>query len=80
VADENRKGYNFRFQPSLIDRIDRVVERTGEKRTAFVEQAILDKLAAHEVMGRFVCPFGDYFSDSPNAICAAHGRKVVPVE
>lgn len=77
---ENRKGYNFRFQPSLIDRIDRVVARTGAKRTQFIEQAIIDKLAAHEVMGRYVCPHGDYFSDSPNAICGRHGRKVVPVK
>lgn len=80
--DELRKHFNFRLPPSLVARVDRVVAGPGGSttRTDFVEKAIGEKLAEFEVFGRFECPLPtcDYKSDSPAAICAAHGRKVQP--
>lgn len=72
----NRKAYNFRFPPSLVERIDRV--RGTATRTDFVEQAISEKLAEHERFGRYVCPRCDYTADSAAAICPHDGRRVVP--
>lgn len=76
--DEHRKHYNFRLPPSLIARVDRV--RGDAKRTAFVEKAIVEKLAEFEVFGRFECPVPecDYTADSESAVCGVHGRKVQP--
>ena len=42
MEQELRKHFNFRLPPSLMERVDRARGKAG--RTAFVEQAILDKL------------------------------------
>lgn len=78
MNDEPRKPYNFRFPPSLIDRVDRVAA-SGE-RTAWIEQAIKEKLgASQEIFGRYVCPREEceFRADSPKAVCPTHGAAVV---
>lgn len=73
-----RSPYNFRFPPELIARVDAVSAAQGQSRTAFIEGAIEAQLAAGQVMGLFTCPVCEFTSDSKSAVCAAHGRKVVP--
>jgi hypothetical protein len=80
MEQELRKHFNFRLPPSLMERVDRARGKAG--RTAFVEQAIMDKLAETERMGLYHCPSPgcDYTADSAAAICGAHGRKVARID
>jgi hypothetical protein len=69
--------FNFRLEEHLIERVDRVAPKG--KRTEFVEQAIDEKLAAHEGHHPFRCPVDDcdYRARSESATCPRHGRRVV---
>jgi hypothetical protein len=73
---ENRKSFTFRLPPNLVARVDRV--RGHLDRTAFVEQALVAKLAAYERMGRFGCPAPgcEYSTDHPGDECPDHGLGV----
>lgn len=72
-----RAMFNFRLPEHLIERVDRVTAKG--KRTEFVEQAIDEKLAAHEGIKPFRCPVDgcDFRTISPAAECPTHGRVVV---